>query len=537
MKSMNWLRLVALLSAISCANAQELVRQHQAAQQKVAQSQEAAQDYQSTLDWIDNELDQIRAAPKDATQRLDNQLAVLETLVTRQPNNAAIHLMLGRARILRDCAFGVGNCGLRAKTHLTKAIELDPKLVRAHVLLAHDAMNSGCLPCAEHHIGAAMQLEAASPYVLEANARRLQMMGRLDQAEALYLKALDAFPKPIKRYQAYAYLSAMYRQRDDYDRAEIYLLKAFQLAPDGAWAIGDLGTFYIFVRGDYERAIPVLRRAVSIMSYRAAQEGLALALYERWADAYLSNVDGKRVAAFWEEAQAASPDAKSMFLESANYIGTGRATRALLKAGKVPRSMLDQPWEQGRTALVMATWNDNTDLAVFLLQHGANPDARDENGFYPAHIAGSYANLAIIQALARKNANLHALTPEARETVLMQVARTGKGKPDSTKLAKLLIDKGVAVNAKSAQGSTALSYAIGARDIEMVRYLLSRGAKVNDDLWNGRTPLAYAIEVGDRDVVQELINNKADRSVKVSGLGLPEFAVKNRRPELADLLR
>ena len=529
MKKLRWISLAPLLLAISCGNSDQ---QERSRQQEIA----AVEYLQRTFASVDEELDDIRTAPKDARDRLDRVLSRLETAITKYPDSAPMQFLMGRALILRDCAFGGDSCSMRAKSHLTKAIHMDPKLVRAHVLLAHDAINSGCLPCSLPHIEAARVLEWNSPYVLEVRGRYAQL-SRQNGAEKFYLQAIDAFPKPIKRWQSYTWLSEIYKDDDDYEKAETVLRKALECAPEGAWANGNLGAFYIFARGDYEKAIPVLRKALSIMSYGMAREGLALALYERWADAYLKKADKATLSADWEEAQAESSDTRSMFFESASFAGTGRAARALLQSGNVPPSILDQVWEKGRTPLFMAVYNDNTDLAVYLIEHGADPNARDSSGVYVAHVAGSYVNFKILEALARKNANFRVLTQEARETVLLQVAKSVTGKPDRIKAAKLLIDRGAPLEAKSAQGSTALSSAIGARDLEMVRYLLSRGAKVNGELWDGLTPTALAIMSGDREILRELIRKKIDLNAKISGLSLIEFAEKNGHPELADLLR
>jgi ankyrin repeat protein/tetratricopeptide (TPR) repeat protein len=538
MKGMNWLRLAPLLLVISCGDGErELLRQQEhARQQQLARKQEQAakaEYLQKTFAALDHELDEIRTGPKDAEARLNAVLAQVEGLVNNYPDSPLMQLTMGRALILSDCTLNRTNCTLRAKGYLDKAIQLHPGIVRTRVLLAHDAMNGGCLPCAEQHIYAAQRMAPADPYVLEAEGRRMHLMGRQDLAEKLYLQAIDAFPTPVKRFQVYSWLSGIYQNREEYDKAEILLLKAFLSAPDGAFTNENLGRFYLLTRGDFDRAIPVLRRTVRNMRDPRVREHLAIALYERWADAYLRKLDAKAVAAFWEEAQAGSSDVRSVFLQSAAYVGTGRATRALLETKRIPAATVDEIGEQGRTPLLMAVWNESSDLAVFLLEHGANPNARDAYGIYAVHVAAMYGDLKVLEALARRKANFGVLSQEARETALMQIARTGKGKPNSLKVAKLLIDKGVPVNAKAAHGSTALRYAIGARNLDMVRYLIARGADVNEESPSGGPPIALAIQLGDRDMVEELIVGKADLKRKVSGLTLAEFAIKAGHPELA----
>lgn len=493
---------------------------------------------QSVFTSADDVLDDARSAPAGARDRVSGELSQLESALTRYPDSAHLHLMMGRARIVHDCALGGDNCSIRAKSHLTKAVQLDPNLTRAHVLLAHDALNSGCRPCANPHIVKAQSLGPGDPYVLEIRARYAEIAGMEAQAEKLYLQAIDAFPTPKKRWQAYNWLSNIYHRREDYKQAEWALQKALEAAPDGAWSNGNLGTFYIFALGNYEKAIPALRKTLSIMNYGMARQGLALALYERWADAHLTKSAPATVAAYWKEAETESSDIQTIFLISASYSGTGRASRALLATRKLPKTVLEQVWQQGRTPLLMASFNDNTELAVFLIQQGANTNAHDQFGFFSAHAAGGYANYRILEALAQKNANLRVLTPETRETVLMQVAKANKTRPDKLKAAALLIDRGVPIEARSARGSSALTYAIGARDVEMMKYLLSRGANPDGLPTDGKmSPAAYAVMVGDAEILQELIKRNMNLDVMVDGMSLPDFAQKNGRPDVAKMLR
>jgi len=396
-------------------------------------------------------------------------------------------------------------------------------------------MNAGCLPCSTTHMYKTFKYD--SPYVLELRGRYAQLSGQRNEAEKFYLQAIEKFPTPKKRWQTYNWLSQIYREREDYERTEWALERALEVAPEGAWSHGNLGTFYIFAQGDYDKAIPALRKALTIMSYGMAQEGLALALYERWAAAYLEKANANVLASYWADAQVQSSDTETMFLVSASYSGTGRAARALLESKNVSPSVIDRIWAQGRTPLLMAAYNDNTDLAVYLIDHGANPNARDPLGFFVAHVVGASANFRLLEALARKNANLAVLTQEQRETVLMQVTRTGKHKSDKLKSIALLLDKGVPIEARSTSGATALSYAIGARDLDMVRYLLGRGAQTNGEILNGMTPAAYAAAVGDLEILQELAKNNANLDTTVSGLSLADIAEKYRQPEVAKWLR
>ena len=133
-------------------------------------------------------------------------------------------------------------------------------------------------------------------YLQEARGRAYDLSGRLAEAVILYRAAAARFQPPKKKWQAYTWLSHVYKRQDKYDDAERALNSALESAPEGAWSNGNLGTFYIFARGDYDKAIPALRKTVSIMDYGMAREGLALALYERWGDAYLRKADNATLA-------------------------------------------------------------------------------------------------------------------------------------------------------------------------------------------------------------------------------------------------
>src|SRR5262245_58071159 len=68
----------------------------------------------------DEVLDDARSAPTGAREKVGAALSQLESALTQYPESAHLHLMMGRARIVYDCALGGDNCSIRAKSHLTK---------------------------------------------------------------------------------------------------------------------------------------------------------------------------------------------------------------------------------------------------------------------------------------------------------------------------------------------------------------------------------------------------------------------------------
>jgi ankyrin repeat protein len=498
-------------------------------------SKAAIQSPEQIFAWTDDILDDIGSAA--GVGQVDDVLSKIESAITAHPDNAMLQLAMGRALIIRDCALRGNNCSVRAKGHITRAIQLDPKLVRAHVLLAHDALNAGCLPCAIPHIETAKRLEPNNPFVLEVDGRFVDMSGKLLDAAKLYLRAIEGFSNPKKRWQSYTWLSYVYERTDDYDRAEWALKHAVESRPRGAWSHGNLGTFYIFTRGDYDKAIPELQSALAQMNYGRAREGLALSLYERWGAAYLRKTDKKTLDAYLAAAVAEYPDKETMLLISARYSGTGRAARALLDSKEVSPKILERQWENGRTPLLMAAWNDNTDLALSLLNHGAYPDALDRVGVTPAYIVVKQGNLRVLRALAKKGANLKFVSSTSKETLLIAVSNMSKKMPDRLKIAALLVDAGVPLDHQDSYKNTALGAAVFlGKSVELVRYLLSRGARADILMYQDLTPPALAIMQNDRKMLQAFIERKAGLDTKVQGHTLAEYARIQGHPELAELL-
>lgn len=80
-----------------------------------------------------------------------------------------------------------------------------------------------------------------------------------------------------------------------------------------------------------------------------------------------------------------------------------------------------------------------------------------------------------------------------------------------TKVATLLLQAGVDINACDHLKNTPLYVAIARKNRDLVEKLIDKGAELNaDNLRGGHTPLTYAVYVGANDVIELLIKNGAD---------------------------
>jgi uncharacterized protein len=73
----------------------------------------------------------------------------------------------------------------------------------------------------------------------------------------------------------------------------------------------------------------------------------------------------------------------------------------------------------------------------------------------------------------------------------------------------ILLKKGADVNTKDSTGYTALIYASGKDNVDIVKKLLAKGANVNAKTYDGRTALMIAKEQGYSDIEELLKSNDA----------------------------
>ncbi len=102
--------------------------------------------------------------------------------------------------------------------------------------------------------------------------------------------------------------------------------------------------------------------------------------------------------------------------------------------------------------------------------------------------------------------------------------------------ARVLLDRGAAVDAKDREGATALARAAQAGKIAVAALLIDRGADVNARAINGSTPLFYAAEADRAAITRLLIDRGADPNIPGRTGLRPLAAAYNGSQESAELL-
>src|SRR5262249_9791045 len=138
-----------------------------------------------------------------------------------------------------------------------------------------------------------------------------------------------------------------------------------------------------------------------------------------------------------------------------------------------------------------AHWDD-LDTADLLIRAGAKVQAANSYGITPLALACTNGNAAMVTLLLKAGADPNAARSTG-ETPLMTASRTG-----SIETVKALLARGARADAKEPlEGQTALMWAISERHADIARVLIEQGADVHARTTSGFSPLLFAARVGD----------------------------------------
>ena len=149
------------------------------------------------------------------------------------------------------------------------------------------------------------------------------------------------------------------------------------------------------------------------------------------------------------------------------------------------RAQLTAADENGATPLHLAAAGGHLELARWLLESGAPPDATDSGGNTPLQGATLAGHLEVARLLLDKGAALE-LEDDYDNTALMYAAFA-----DQPALVELLLGRGASMARVNSMGQAALHFAARGK-LATVRPLVEAGADVNQKDIYGRRPLYYA---------------------------------------------
>ena len=163
---------------------------------------------------------------------------------------------------------------------------------------------------------------------------------------------------------------------------------------------------------------------------------------------------------------------------------------------------------QGYEPLHIAALNNALEVAVVLIENGADVHAKSEKGLISLHLAAMNDALEVAAMLIENGADVHAnnengLTPLHYASIY-----------NALELAVKLIESGADIHAKDENSLTPLHAAAWLNALEVAVELIENGADIHAKAKNGRTPLHFTALRGAAEVAVKLIENGADVDMK-----------------------
>lgn len=187
--------------------------------------------------------------------------------------------------------------------------------------------------------------------------------------------------------------------------------------------------------------------------------------------------------------------------------GNVKEIEQLLDSGAGP----DTKDENGRTPLHIAAVYERDDAVKLLIKCGANLEARDNDNYSPLYFAALNNRVGVIEQLVSSGAEVDGQNGKFDETALF--AAVQKGRESAT---KVLIKHGADVNAKIPafpQSPLQMAAVVGCADVAKI--LLANGANVNErDVDSGMTAMYIATVARNKKMVSLLGANGADNTIE-----------------------
>jgi len=247
---------------------------------------------------------------------------------------------------------------------------------------------------------------------------------------------------------------------------------------------------------------------------------------EQIADVLKRQHDGRRSAS--GEASAGkqpAAQAESGELHMAAAQGALERIDRLLEAGMDVNSVD----EAGRSALFYSIAAEQLQTTRHLIRKGAQVNQPDWEGMTPLHVAATEGHTGCCSLLLSQGAQSTVKVKDTGRTPLHLAALNGTFYP-----VWLLVVSGASIDARDAEGCTALqhSLALGGRSVPL--FLIWRGADVNSANKEGVTVLETALQAKCIDAACELIKHGADiTKADEDGSTVLHFAAKEGLTQLA----
>lgn len=190
--------------------------------------------------------------------------------------------------------------------------------------------------------------------------------------------------------------------------------------------------------------------------------------------------------------------------------------------------------KRGNTPLHWAAYNNNLEMVKYLVEQGAEVNAKNNCGVTPLHFAALNNNLEMVKYLVDKKAEVNAKDKKCGMTPLHWAASE-----NNPEVVKYLIQKKATVNLQDNNGKTALHWAAQKGQLKPIEILVCNGAQIDASLAPlSQSPLHLAAINGQLTAMKLL--KKLGANVRLlDGLGnnLLHTSVLSNDPKIIDYLK
>ena len=314
-------------------------------------------------------------------------------------------------------------------------------------------------------------------------------------------------------------------------------------------AIGVLGGLFLVPTAHYAIGIgAVLFLGLAAMYgygfFQSYQENLLGRKQTAAREQFLKAIDDnntEQVVALWEAADGV----QTTGLEKALAAKNEDMVRFLIKQGVQTNSVMNEMISDENFGAVQLLVNAGAPItpehvsraadynfmpAVQLfVEKGAAINQKDER---PLSKASESGNLEIVQYLLQTGKNSQGTLNDA-----LWALCDARPKPDTLKIAQLLLDSGAQVNSQAGFYNTTPLYGAAQNgSLELVKLLVSKGAKVNAVDKEFSMPLAKAVQADNLEIAKFLLEQGADKTINHADTEFQTAIFKARSAKMAQLL-
>jgi tetratricopeptide (TPR) repeat protein len=400
--------------------------------------------------------------------------------------NTSIMSEINQARDLLDSWSGQGEILAKAKYILDRVMARDPQNYHALKEVARYYIMDGYISS-----------------VKVSNGRNIYSVGRfepgtLERAEKVLKTALHINPNYA---EGYILLGHVYSQQSRLKESCEALAKAEALGTDDPWL--HLNWAYVLIAsGEIEKAAD--RYRIVLRSGTKNKKAL-ISTYSFLIEFHKDRREYEKVSDLFETIFKIDPTNAWARGNYADFLRTelGKFDEAVAYAREALRIM---DYGVGRLILAKSLYGKWADLII----SDKKPEDQAQEYFDEAFRLYPYLNL-----------------------VMAYEGSYAKGRA----LVQLLKSKGVPVDAKAEDGSTALIIASNTGRVDAVLVLLSLGANPNAKSNAGWTPLLGAADEGHREVVEVLLESGADPKQMIRDMDAATLAARRGRADIVSLIR